>query len=712
METLEQFRETFFLECDELLSKLESHLSALEKDGSNVEEVDAAFRALHSIKGGAGMFGYARLVGFAHLFESALDLMRRGTLSADGSVVGRTLLACDVLAELVNSFRRGEPLAPGFEAGMASDLTALVSEACGGASSLDTDLGALSREQGALEPTPASAGVFRIVFRPHPGLLKRGIDPLRIVRELKALGTVTVTADTSRLPPIDALDTSTLFLSWVLEIETTRSWDDVMDVFEFVKGSSDLEFMVVRAHQEAEQPLERVKAVPPLSDAPRGAEGAMSAPQQRGEGNAAARAGPRAKTTQSQNQRASSIRVELDRVDRLVNLVGEIAISQAMVLQQIDQALIDENPKLFRELTQLLQHTRTLQDSVMAIRAQPVRSIFARMPRVVRELEQQTGKKVAIEMSGQETEIDKTIIEELSDPLIHIIRNSIDHGIELPEERLAAGKPATGTVTLSATHRGGRIIVQVSDDGRGIDRMRVREQAVRQKLVPVNAELSDEEILGLILMPGFSTAESISDLSGRGVGMDVVQRNIQRLGGRILLRSEPGKGTTTTITLPLTLAVMDGMVVRCGRESYLLPLSNVVECQVVPRRDLRSIPGSGQVINVRGRQTRIVALEEVVGIETGAFPRGDRLSVVLVEAEGGMVSGLAVDEIIGQQQVVIKSVRENFGEVPGIAGATILGDGAVAFILDVTAICELSAHREQASFWQRIIQHETGARVA
>jgi two-component system chemotaxis sensor kinase CheA len=395
----------------------------------------------------------------------------------------------------------------------------------------------------------------------------------------------------------------------------------------------------------------------------------------------------------------STIRVDVGRIDRLVNLAGEIAISQALVAQQIDQALFNANPRLFQELSQLLIHTQNLQDSVMAVRAQPIGTIFDRMPRLVRELSEQTNKKMILRISGENTEIDKTMIEQLSDPIMHMIRNAADHGIESAEERKGAGKPVDGVIKLSAEQRGSRIVIEISDDGRGIDREKVRQKAIAKNLLPRDAVLSTEDMDNLIFLPGLSTADTVSNISGRGVGMDVVRRNILKLGGRVNLRSEPGKGSAVVLTLPLTLAVVEGMIVRSGVDSYVIPIASIVECRADWQKNVGSVPGSGEVLKVRGGYVSLIHLS---GVFKSGVPRElEQTVAIITEIEGGDQVALVVDEIVGQQQVVIKSITDNLEAIAGIAGATILGDGRVALILDASEIAQLSAthlqHRKQVA---------------
>jgi two-component system chemotaxis sensor kinase CheA len=382
-------------------------------------------------------------------------------------------------------------------------------------------------------------------------------------------------------------------------------------------------------------------------------------------------------------------RVDLEKIDRVVNMVGELVIAQAMLGQVVRDLPEDVAGRISQSLEEVIHHTRELKDSVMSMRAQPVKTVFQRMPRLVRELSTKTGKNVRLEMLGENTEIDKTIIERLSDPLTHVIRNSVDHGIELPADRIAAGKSETGTIRLSASHRGGRIVIEVKDDGAGINNERVLKKARERGLIEANATLSDDEISNLIFMPGFSTAETISDISGRGVGMDVVRRNIQDIGGRISLKSDPGRGLVMQLSLPLTLAVMDGMVVEVGRDNYVIPISAIVECLRPSASDIRSVLGTLGTLQLRGAIVPLLRLSDLFGIASARNDVADSV-VIIVEASEGARLGVVVDELRGHQQVVIKSIEDNYGIVPGIAGATILGNGRVAFIIDVDRLASLA----------------------
>jgi two-component system chemotaxis sensor kinase CheA len=413
--------------------------------------------------------------------------------------------------------------------------------------------------------------------------------------------------------------------------------------------------------------------------------------REHGPGNGADRAeaaaGGRAQPAKSA---ATTTRVELEKIDRVVNMVGELVIAQAMLGQIVQGLPEDVAGRLAQMLEEVVHHTRELKDSVMSMRAQPVGSVFQRMPRLIRELATKTGKKVRLETVGESTEVDRSIIERLSDPLTHIIRNSVDHGIELPADRLAAGKSEEGTVRLAAEHRGGRIVIEVRDDGAGINPERVLKKAREKGLVGQDATLSEDEITNLVFMPGFSTAETISDISGRGVGMDVVRSNIQDLGGRISLKSERGRGMTIQLALPLTLAVMDGMVIKVGRETYVMPLPTIVECLRPSPGDIQNLLGTRGMLQLRGDLVPLVHLGDLLDVRSNPNDPNDRV-VIVTEAGDESRFGLIVDELCGHQQVVVKSIEESYGSVPGIAGATILGNGRVAFILDVEKLSDLAA---------------------
>jgi two-component system chemotaxis sensor kinase CheA len=688
MDDLAEFKQTYFQECEELLADLEGQLTALQDGRHDDEVLHAAFRAIHSIKGGAGAFGFERLVSFAHVFETVLDLMRSHRLEPDGANIALLIRANDVLADLVGAAQAGRQ--PGSEVGR--DVLAQLHELAGddkAANEADdeADLAftpvasladeAADRERAAAAaPGPPPLRTVRIQFRPRPALFQRANEPLLLLRALKELGTLRVEADAVDLPPLAELEPDGAYLAWTLALETAAPQAAIEEVFEFVADDCALAIEDERTKPAPEE------AAPVERSAPAAIVGAAGADGE--DGAAAARGG-------ADKRAPATIRVDLERIDRLVNMVGELVITQAMISEQAGRLSVDQHAALLHGVEALNLQMRELQENVMAIRAQPVKSVFARMTRLVRELSATLGKEARLVITGEHTEVDKTVIEELSDPLTHMIRNSMDHGLEIAEERRAAGKPPEGVIHLAAEHRSGRIVISVSDDGRGINRPRVLQKAIEKGLVPVDARPSDEEIDNMILLPGFSTADHISNVSGRGVGMDVVLRKIQNMGGRVGIASTPGQGSRITLTLPLTLAVLDGMIVRIGEENYILPITGIVESLKPRPEDIHRVAGGGEVLSIRGDYITLVHLSRLLGGDA-ATELGDRLVVVVETGTSGRI-GLVVDELVGQQQVVIKSLEANYRRVDGVAGATILGNGMVAMILDVEGIRAMALER-------------------
>ena len=647
----DHLRATYFEESAELLESAYSHLAALAEGRADGDTVHALFRAIHSIKGGGGAFGFDRLVALAHVMETLLDLLRDGALAFDDGLIGLLLRGADMLADLLAAERSGEALADGIEAELAGAFAR--------AAGLDT-----SRVVPAAVAAPGSEAVqgWQIRFRPHPALFRNANEPLLLVRELRRLGAVEVRADLSALPALDRLEPEDAYITWSFGLTTSAPRAKVEEVFEFVVDDCALE-IEPRVSAEVAKPLMAAEAAvqPEAAGAPA---------QLAGRAEASA---------------AQSVRVDVVKVDRLVNLVGELVINQAMLVQLGGQLPPDLCPGLIGGLETLSQHLRELQEGVMAIRTQPVRSVFARMPRLVRELSAQLGKEVRLVITGEATEIDKTVVEQLADPLTHLLRNALDHGVEPPEVREAAGKPRQGTVHLSAEQRSGRIVIELSDDGRGIDRARVLARARERGLIAPDAVLSDAETDELIFLPSFSTAAVVSAVSGRGVGMDVVRRNIQALGGRITVESRFGAGSRFLLSLPLTLAVLDGLVVSVGAEAFILPISAIVESLRPPASDILALPGRGAVLSIRGGYVPLLPLHERLGIPD-AVTDASRAIVVIVETDNAGRLGLVVDDLVGQQQVVVKSLEANYGPIDGIGGATILGDGRVALILDIPGL--------------------------
>jgi two-component system chemotaxis sensor kinase CheA len=704
MASLDQLKQTFFDECDEALQQIEAGLTDIRAGQHSDDTVNAVFRGVHSVKGGAGIFGFEALVGFAHVFETLLDGVRRGSLKATPDTLDVLLSASDVLSDLVQMSRAGKPIATGFGHEVRTALQQIIDGDKGGAAVSEDDNSPAPADFDGLnfKPVPVNfdddaiaADAMRsyaITFRPKAEMLKKANEPLYLLRELRELGELDLAAHTDQMPALADMEPDHPYIWWTGTLRTTAARAQIDEVFEFVVGDCDLEIvetgaasagLMEIADAPAIAPQEANVASPlPMPATPAEKPASAAAAGEHGEAAGASRSA-------AVKPGATTTRIELERIDRVVNMVGELVISQAMLGQIVQDLPEGTSGRLAQILEEVIHHTRELKDSVMSMRAQPVSSVFQRMPRLVRELSTKTEKKVRLEMVGETTEVDRSIIERLGDPLTHIIRNSVDHGIELPADRLAAGKNEEGTIRLSAEHRGGRIIISVSDDGAGINSERVLKKAKEKGLVSQDTVLSEEEIGNLIMLPGFSTAETVSDISGRGVGMDVVRSNIQDIGGRISLKSERGRGMTIQLALPLTLAVMDGMVIKVGQQTYVMPLSAIVECLRPARADISNLIGTRGMLQLRGDFVPLIHLGDLLDISSAAGDGGESV-VIITDAGEGSRFGLVVDELCGHQQVVIKSIEESYGSVPGIAAATILGNGRVAFILDVEKLNDLA----------------------
>ncbi len=674
-------RVVFFEECDEHLGELENGLIAIQEGDRDPETINIIFRAVHSIKGGASIFGLEALVGFAHTFENLLTKVRSGEKALDEAVIKTCLKAADVLADLVREANGGAAVEDGKADPLVSTLTALSSGSSAGAEEAeeeDPELAALQFQPVSVsfaELDVAAPKTLAIRFKPGLAMYAKANDAILILQELSRYGEVKAAVNTDALPLLDGLDPREGYLTWHISLLTTQHPSLVREVFEFVENDCELEI------SEAETIAPIAAPPPPVIEAPPTAPPVSFAPAP-----APAPVGPvEAAPVPNQPQTQGSIRVDLDRVDRMIDLVSELVINQSILVQRLAGERFNGQAEVSAALEDLDKLTREIQDSVMAIRAQPVKAVFQRMSRLVREVEAVTRKPVRLVTEGDATEVDRTVIERLSDPLTHMIRNAIDHGIEPPEKRAAAGKPAMGTVKIAAAHRGGRIIIEVSDDGAGINRERVREKAVERGVIGAEDRLTDEETDNLIFAAGFSTADQVSDISGRGVGMDVVRSGVQALGGRITVTSVQGQGSTFTLSLPLTLAVMDGMLVQVGDQGMVVPLTALVESFQVAPGDVTRLGVETTFLHLRGANVPLLDLGAMLG-----YPRGEdedgRHVALLVEDDSGQRAALLVNDILGQQQVVIKSLEANYREVPGVAAATILGDGRVALILDVNAI--------------------------
>ena len=700
MASLDQLKQTFFEECSEALQQLESGLTEIREGGGSDDTINAVFRSVHSVKGGAGIFGFEDLVGFAHVFETVLDAMRSGKMAASHDTVDLLLSANDVLTDLIAMSRAGEPIPSDHGGECRAALERLLGADGGGdddgepapADFEGLDFAPVRADDFADNDANLAPRVLQIAFRPKPDMLKNGNEPLPILRELRKLGELALVVDTAALPPLGEIEPHRAYLGWTGELTTTATRAQVEDVFAFAAGDCGVEIAQMGTGPE-QAPSEPAPAPAAAAQAPSATIASPSIVPPEPETASQpkpANAEPAAPRAAPLKAAATTMRVEVEKIDRVVNLVGELVIAQAMLGQVVHTLPEETSGRLAQVIDEVSHHTRELKDRVMSMRAQPIGAVFQRMPRLVRELAAKTGKKVRLEMHGENTEVDRSIIERLGDPLTHIIRNSIDHGIETPQARHAAGKNEEGTVRLSADHRGGRIVVEVVDDGGGIDSERVLKKARERGLISPDTVLNEYEINNLIFAPGFSTAEAISDISGRGVGMDVVRRNIQDVGGRITLRSERGRGMTLQLALPLTLAVMEGMVIKVRNETYVLPMSAIVECLRPSNADIKNLMGSSGVLQLRGMLVPLVHLCEL--LDLGRVAATEERVVIIADAGDGSLFGVIVDELCGHQQVVVKSMEESYGAVPGVAGATILGNGRVALILDVEKLSDLAVN--------------------
>jgi two-component system chemotaxis sensor kinase CheA len=673
---LKRFHATFFEESREGLEVMEAGLLDLEAGRGSADTINAVFRAAHSIKGGSATFGFTKVAGLTHVLETLLDELRAGKRPLTTDAMDALLASVDVLRGLLKAAEAGVPPADdgtGIVAQLNAVLTGKATIAVGGTAA-----------KVATPARPKAPDAFRIVFAPKPSMFLSGNDPLRILRELAELGPLKSACDASALPVFADVEPSRSYLRWTLELPGSASEAAIREAFAWVEDECDLGIHgdgaaapVAAATATAGETEAATPAVAP--EAPEAAASVVAAAPAAAAAGAAPGGGGGGSGGTTGGEDAS-IRVQASKVDLLINLVGELVITQAM-LKQLGGSV--EGPlaeRLMAGLETLERNTRDLQEAVIGVRMLPVEAVFRRFPRLVRDLASRLGKQVTLKTFGESTELDKGLIEKISDPLVHLVRNAIDHGIETTEDRVRAGKDPVGSITLAASHQGGNIVIEVSDDGKGLHRERILAKA-REKGIAVSDNPTDAEVWSLIFAPGFSTAEAVTDLSGRGVGMDVVRRNIQGLGGETVLESAPGKGTKVTIKLPLTLAILDGMTVAVGEEVFVLPLGHVVESMKPAAENVRTVSGEGRVLKVRGEYLPMVHLGEHFGMGGRDKPP---ISVV-VEGDGQKLA-LEVDELIGQQQVVVKSLETNYRRINGISGATILGDGRVALILDVPGL--------------------------
>ena len=743
-----QFNAAFFEEAAEHIAVMETGLLELEQRPSDLDLLNKIFRSAHSIKGVAGMLGFTPVAQFTHKMETLLDQLRNGRITVTQPMTDLLLQSTDCLKALIEAAQQERTV----DEAMVYPLEVQLAEAAAGTSPAPATghTSSPAAAQSAAEPErgerPAPSGIdspssplppipspgpamhhFTIAWTPPAFLFQRGLDPQQIFKELGDLGTLSqVTVDRARLPNLAEMDPETCYLSWSMQLETAKDLQVVEAVFEFVREDSVLsisestvsspKFQVSSVQTLAPQQLEtrNSSATPDGDPKPLGEilveagvvsretlDHALAQQKRVGEiliEQHAATPQQISQALQKQQDNAThatkkgtdtaSIRVDTAKIDKLINLVGELVITQSMLSDLSTRFEMSQLAVLLERVAQLERNTREIQERVMGIRMLPIGSAFSRFPRLVRDLSGKSGKKIQLVLSGEETELDKTVIESITDPLTHLVRNSADHGLEQPEERLAAGKDEQGTIHLNAFHEGGSICITVEDDGRGLNRDKILAKAIKSGLISEQDKLTDDQIWPLIFKPGFSTAEKVTDVSGRGVGMDVVKRNIEGLGGAVSIKTVLGKGTTFSLKLPLTLAIIEGMTIRVGKETYIVPLLSILE-SIQPKADaVKTIVGKGEVMNVRGTYHPMMRLYEVFDLEPEHKDPSKAILMVL-ETEGERVA-VMVDEILGQQQVVIKSMEQNFRKVEGIAGATILADGTVGFILDVRGLLELA----------------------
>ena len=647
---MSRFHAAFFEESREGLDTMESGLLGMEAGRSDADTINAIFRAAHSIKGGAGTFGFKYISDFTHVMETLLDEARAGERHLDSAAVSVLLPSVDVLRGMLQYAENGGALDQAAIDASKRELDTLLT---GVAPPMPT--------AAAAKPKSDGPECWRISFRPFESLFMSGNDPLRMLRELADLGARDIVCFDDTLPKFGAFDPVNAYLGWSFELPGTVKRAAIDDVFAWVEDQCDLSIEAV------EPEVVEVEAAPVAAET--------------------TQADPHAAATGGSGAAESSIRVAVTKIDQLINLVGEIVITQAMLQQRADGLDPVKYEGLLAAINQLERNSRDLQEAVMSVRMLPVDFAFSRFPRMVRDLATRLGKKVRLKTVGEQTELDKGVIEKIVDPLVHLVRNSIDHGLEAPEDRRTAGKDETGTIHLSAMHQGGHIVIEVTDDGRGLNRDKILQKAAERNL-PIGENPTDAQVWELIFHPGFSTADKLTDVSGRGVGMDVVRKNIQALGGSVDIRSETGKGSTMVIRLPLTLAILDGMTVAVGNEVFVVPLNVVVESLQPKGDEVRTIGGGDRVLRLREDYIPMLNLAERYGIGAGTTAVLDTPPIaVVVESERGRIA-LEVDELLGQQQVVIKNLESNYRKVAGVSGATILGDGRVALIVDADSLAQ------------------------
>lgn len=665
---MEQLRKMFYEECRENLEVLEDVLLNLDPEHVEDESINTIFRAAHSIKGGAGTFNLLDISEFTHGVEAYLDLVRNQERSLSAETIDLLLKSGDCIHSMLEGHEQGSEVNEDLKQEVSQKLLVLLDDNASESTSEQTQQSDAENETSTNSNQP-----WQIAFAPHQEMFFSGNDPLRILRELSELDTsCEISADTSKLPDIEAIESELCYLTWSATISGEVELEQIQEIFEWVEDECDLT-------------IERLAGNDVTSDIAGASE---SQPESPTVDTPAKKAEPEAKSTKvaKSDSSVSSIRVDIDKVDSLINLVGELVITQSMLTEIGNDFTIEKLEKLKTGLDQLLQNSKDLQENVLNIRMLPMSFAFSRFPRLVRDLSSRLEKQVDLQIKGEQTELDKTVLERIVDPLVHLVRNGIDHGIEQPSTRLANGKPEMGVIELNAYHQGGSIVIEIQDDGAGLNCDKLWDKALEKGVLAEDSrreEFSDKQIMNLIFAPGFSTAEQVSDISGRGVGMDVVRRNIEELGGHIEVESNLGEGSCFTISLPLTLAILDGQLVKVAGEVYVIPLLTIVESIQIDPACIKHASGGIELYRLREENIPILRLQDE--LEMGSSGGLEQRILCFVEAAGNRV-GLLLDELHDQQQVVIKSLESNYSKVAGISGATILGDGSVSLILDIQGL--------------------------
>ncbi len=678
------FHQAFFEEAADLLTELETQLLRLEEAPDDSELLNTIFRCAHSIKGGSATFGFTDIAHFTHGLETLLDRLRNGQTHVSAPLTQLLLESLDQLKALLSVARGEAALAPNSEP-LIARIDAAIALSDG-------------PKPAAVAPsvqaqTDSSSEVQHYIFRfvPNRDVLRQGSDPLLMLKKLcEQVTDVVVRCSSADIPGLEDFDPEACYVNWELEFNSTHSEQELLEPFEFVSDECEVSLTAVAGFwQNDVSESQMVVSVAPTVEAVPVMQQAVVvtvAMPVESPVNAAAK------------METHTLRVSTDKIDKLINLVGELVINQSMLNEVVQHFEIASLPRLLEAVAAMERASRELQERVMAVRMLPIKHAFGRFPRLVRDLAASCHKKIDLKTTGEDTELDKSVIEMIADPLTHLVRNSIDHGLETPAERVAAGKPEMGIVSLNAFHEGGNIVVEVSDDGRGLDKDRIYRKAIDRGLLSENDPMPADDVLhNYIFHPGFSTAAAVTDLSGRGVGMDIVKQAVQGLGGAISLSSTPGKGSRFRIRLPLTMAILEGLSLRVGEEVYILPLTSIIESIRPKQGDVRVVAGQTEVAMVRGEVLPILRLYQFFGVDP-VVSEPTRGLLVIVENDGRKIA-LLVDELIGQSQVVIKSLESNYRKVDGIAGATILGDGRVALIIDVPGLYRnvMPAHAVLAS---------------